>query len=360
VAQFGPLALLSECPYGVPNDMGILWGGTCHYCDQLFLRPEVVKTKGRSRKEHLVSVCKALSAIGAPLVLLQLVYLLCTNSRFSDIPVDSVEYFAGQKAFTKAVLADGRLGIAFEIKDDPEFNDLLSAPGFSYALLLAYKVRLGGQAVAAPVCSTWVWICQGTAGRTKVFPLGNEKHACVREANIMVSRTVLLLLVLAARGTFWVLEQPKGSLMEYHPRFQWLLRTLELFKKHITMKDFGKSSEKGTWLWTQHECINDIDNFHQPYTGELLKLTTAFTDKHGKVKYNGNKAQLKDSAAYPDAFGQALVSVFHKNEHDIKQRALTLKRNSDFKEMPHIFKTESGTDVWSDAMLQPIFKYLRK
>ena len=43
---------------------------------------------------------------------------------------------------------------------------------------------------------------------------GDESRRSVRDANIMVSRCVLLLFLVVARGGTFVLENPKGSLLE--------------------------------------------------------------------------------------------------------------------------------------------------
>ena len=48
----------------------------------------------------------------------------------------------------------------------------------------------------------------------------------LRAQTLPLRRTVLLiLLTVATNGTF-VLEQPSGSLVEYFPRFRWLLQQL--------------------------------------------------------------------------------------------------------------------------------------
>ena len=60
----------------------------------------------------------------------------------------------------------------------------------------------------------------------------------VREANVMVSRVVLLLILVGALGKFWMLEQPSGSMMVNHPRFQELLGSQKVYKKLIHMKDW--------------------------------------------------------------------------------------------------------------------------
>ena len=61
---------------------------------------------------------------------------------------------------------------------------------------------------------------------------------------------MLLIYICAALQVWWILEQPKGSLMEYHPLFQQVLRVTDVFKLFTRMRDFGHGSEKPTWLYS--------------------------------------------------------------------------------------------------------------
>ena len=66
----------------------------------------------------------------------------------------------------------------------------------------------------------------------------------------MASRVVLLILLCAARGINWVLEQPQGSVLEAHPSMQYLFRVVRTFQKSVRMGDFGADSQKSTWLYS--------------------------------------------------------------------------------------------------------------
>ena len=71
-------------------------------------------------------------------------------------------------------------------------------------------------------CSTWVSISRPTTLRSFFDPLGRQDLPSVAEANIMVARSALvILLVLALNGTFMV-EQPATSILWRHPRMQWI------------------------------------------------------------------------------------------------------------------------------------------
>ena len=63
-----------------------------------------------------------------------------------------------------------------------------------------------------------------TAGRD-IFNnfLGNEGYDFVYTGNLLCSRLCLCLIVCFVRGCRWIVEQPEGSSLASHPRFQWIL-----------------------------------------------------------------------------------------------------------------------------------------
>lgn len=57
----------------------------------------------------------------------------------------------------------------------------------------------------------------GSTLRTKSNPLGRADSQKVKDGNLLCSRALILMLIAAAKGVFWCLEQPSSSTMEYHP-----------------------------------------------------------------------------------------------------------------------------------------------
>ena len=53
--------------------------------------------------------------------------------------------------------------------------------------------------------------------------LGNQGFTFVQMGNILCSRVVLMLFLCSCKGCRWVVEQPEGSSLSSHPRFQELL-----------------------------------------------------------------------------------------------------------------------------------------
>ncbi|CAK0875171.1 unnamed protein product [Prorocentrum cordatum] len=124
----------------------------------------------------------------------------------------------------------------YDIDIDDRFMDILSPLGFAHLIALAVALEEKGLNSNAPVCSSWVWVNRNTAGRRVDRPLGDETQRYVRQANCMVERCILLILLLMSKGVFFVLEQPRGSSMRFHPRFQWMLQ-----KHKIWMVSFNMS-----------------------------------------------------------------------------------------------------------------------
>ncbi len=189
------------------------------------------KRKHRNRRRvkcDLMLQLWMLAQIGAPSVAMQLTFWMLMHAMTQGNVIDMVEYFAGHMAVTLAALKAGRVAVPFELENDAVYNDFLGVDGYIHAWNLGLCVIPGGGALGAPVCSTWVPINVGTSGRSSYRPCGNWWYQATADANVMVSRMVLLLYLFTAKGVFWILEQPKGSLMEHHPRLKKFIRMIEM------------------------------------------------------------------------------------------------------------------------------------
>ncbi len=126
-----------------------------------------------------------------------------------------------------------------------------------FALAIRYVLRLhwGSLVWLAPVCGSWVFVSRSSTGRCKAFPMGRGGSNSVRIGNLMVSRLVLLLHLLKAKGCMWVVEQPASSLLYLHTRFQDWLKHSDVFRIHMDMGAFGHPTQKPTHLYSSHEFI---------------------------------------------------------------------------------------------------------
>ncbi len=81
-------------------------------------------------------------------------------------------------------------------------------------------------------------------------PLGDCTSEAVRGGDTMVARCCILIFLAAARGIFWVVEQPRGSLLDQHPCFQRTMQVIDMWRKHIKMINYGAGTETATWLYS--------------------------------------------------------------------------------------------------------------
>ena len=90
----------------------------------------------------------------------------------------------------------------------------------------------------------------GSTLRTRANPLGRHDSEAVRQGNLLCCRALVLVLLMAAKGIFWTLEQPSSSTMEWHPLFQRLLRLLTIRRLTFKMSQFGAPTPKRTILYS--------------------------------------------------------------------------------------------------------------
>ncbi len=105
---------------------------------------------------------------------------------------------------------------------------------------------------------------RGSTGRTLANPLGWTSAPSVQCGNLMVSRCAVLLLLASCKGIWWILEQPRGSLLEHHPLMQQVFRRVRVWRQHVRMIEFAASTDKGTWLYSS--TFNEY--------GQVLELFT--------------------------------------------------------------------------------------
>ena len=324
-------------------------------------------SKGTTSKAKF-TVC-AIAKLGAPLVLLRLVWLTLTNALINmDKGVDAVEYFAGMKAVTKGYLPAGYSCCSFEKNDAWDAQDFCSDNGFALAVLLALKVEPAGAALAAPVCSSWIVLNVGTSGRAPHRPLGNAWLPYVAEANMMITRLVLLLLIFSSKSVWWVVEQPCNSMMQHHPRWQWLMRTMVVYRHSMKMLDFNAPSSKPHWLYSNKPWVAEID-LYKPTPRSIaiqpvVEMTKSKYTVDGKRSFSGGK-DMKSSQQYPPAFGHAVASVYTNHRAELKMSADNenhttekfIKTCGDYV-MAKVTHSDDavGLGAWHDAKLEGVMK----
>jgi hypothetical protein len=115
----------------------------------------------------------------APMIIQQLAAMTLYHPKFDvRVPgcVDFNEYFAGKKRTTVQHERDGQVAVPYDIDYDDHFMNINDDMGFLVALYLALSGRIGGSALLAVVCSTWVFMNMGTSGRSRLLPLGRRDY----------------------------------------------------------------------------------------------------------------------------------------------------------------------------------------
>jgi len=66
----------------------------------------------------------------------------------------------------------------------------------------------------------------------------------------MVARVAILLLLASSKSIWWILEQPRGSLLEHRPLMEQVFARIRTWRQHIRMGDYAADTDKGTWLYS--------------------------------------------------------------------------------------------------------------
>ena len=142
-----------------------------------------------------------------------------------------------------------------------------------YICLVIYVVFLGTRkgtcSIVGPILFCFERVCvlhalslslrsRGSTLRSKSRPLGRPDSLKVQEGNVMTARVMVLCVLAAATASWWVVEQPSSSIMEYHPTFQKTLALLRGVRKlSICMANYGGESRKGTYLYSSIFACNE-------------------------------------------------------------------------------------------------------
>jgi hypothetical protein len=135
------------------------------------------------------------------------------------------------------------------------------------------------------------------SGRSYIRPLGFESVPWVSSANIMISRVVLLMMLVCAMQSTFILEQPRGSLLRRHPRYvafahkQKLLKS-PLFDLGINLGSFFAPSQKPLTLSSNNSMF-------------LQRLW-----EHRPMKFLQRRAMLLRCDLWPALFMHACVITF--------------------------------------------------
>ena len=207
------------------------------------------------------------------------------------------------------------------LKNDGLDQDVLTDVGLERLLLLLARCRRGALIWLAIPCSSWVWIGWANSGRSGRWPTGNDSLQYTALHNNIAEVSAHIESWATTLGLQFVIEQPLTSvLFDYWP-------VRRVFARHhekrisLSLQSFGAQSQKMLELWGTTLWLHDLQQYAQwlrnyiPPAAETLCLKSVST-VNGRPCITGKKQKLKDSSAYPHAFG---VAVAHRHKKHMQQ-----------------------------------------
>ena len=218
-------------------------------------------------------------------------------------------------------------GTSLDYLLDPHNMDILSPSGWASHIQACLAIVVFGLCFMAPPCSSFVWMSVGTTKRSTKKPKGNCKLECVRNANEIVRRTVVLMKLCTFRRVQWVVEQPMTSSLWHLPcvanffKSEPMIHNLPLRRCFLWMGAFATADDKykipkPTVLYGISPMLQKLQTEKPaPMGGSIIVRTTMkWVIVNGKKKrvwrISGHHKLMKASAAYPRAFCDTVAFRF--------------------------------------------------
>ena len=203
-----------------------------------------------------------------------------------------VEFFAGDAAWSRGLRLLGFTGVSFDARQTLD-HDFLTPVGFLLGLLAIMLLHKRGVVLAAPPCSSWVFMSRSSTGRhLDIMGCGS---ALVEAQNALVARLVYALILCIKRGIYWIVEQPASSILFEHPRWR-----------------EGHGVGSAPYLGHMERRLTSADRACVQNNGHRLVTADTYVDKQGQKRCNGHRHDLKSTQAYDMGFGSA-HALLYKN-----------------------------------------------
>lgn len=299
----------------------------------------------------------AVRSLPWPLVLL--VLLIEFTPQFDKArTLDFSEMFAGVATVSRACKTLQLRGHTQDVLLHSSMN-ILGCAGFALCLASCLRLRAGGLLPMGPVCSSWVWLCRRSSGRSFANPAGQVDADWVAGANVMIGRVVLLVALANARCVRVLVEQPGSSLMRRHPRWLWCLDegVVALWEYRFSMAAFGAPTMKPTVVYSNdRELLVLLSHKAAAFDRRAFRdqprphTTTVCARADGSKAVTGVKTQLKQSQAYPEDFGRFLAS--HTASSSSSAQPGPINVDSTDADMMEAFTASvlRSDDAWADAL----------
>ena len=211
------------------------------------------------------------------------------------------------------------LGVGLDLSISSTHN-ILEDKGFSLFMQAFLELVPMAIAVIGLPCSTFVFVSRGTTERKAENEwLGNEDVACVKAANIIAHRMVLLCKLLTLRLVQYMIEQPMTSCffkMQCFRTFYALKPNLgrhglRLRRKFVWLGHWGHHIPKPTVLWGCARALKHLvckkpkskpgasDSVVRRGSLKWIKANGKWIQRR---RVSGIPGKLKQSQVYPRAF----------------------------------------------------------
>ena len=253
---------------------------------------------------------RALHRLGAPPILFWLLAVLLRMLGPRSLDLDCVEWYSGIGEVHAAMQRRFFASLPYDVIHDDNYQDMTTAWGFITALEWARRMTFFGFSPFGTVCSSWVWVCRSTTGRSVGNVLGDENVHSVKQGNLMVARMMFLYMLLAAKRVAFVLEQPSSSMMANHPK----VAERGLHSIHTWMACFGAPTAKPSRLYSNEPIV--IDKMKRSMTKSIRENCSSkgvTTVKKGvgvlSNQVTGGKL-LKETQCYTREYAEALTESY--------------------------------------------------
>ena len=244
-----------------------------------------------------------------------------------DRDLDVVDLFCGRAAIHRAAASQGLTSVSFDKSRIPgttdsgladETEDMSTLEGFMRALRLVLRLRRGGLLVMGPPCSSFVMLNTVNCKRNSANNYrGDEGYQPVQLGNLLATATAFLMTLAAVRHVEVVVENPPGSTIWKFPQ---LKRVLDVFVQRSVVtprcawsrEAFGQRMLKYFKFFATGAWITSIYRKCLCPGRKHFKLTWAKWNR-GRLTFTGKRLALRQSAAYPDALGQAIICAWRNH-----------------------------------------------
>ena len=239
--------------------------------------------------------------------------------RVVDRNITFVELFAGEANWSCGMRSLSYEGVSIDARRNYA-HDFLTPAGFMATLSAVLRIRPGGVFWAGPPCSTWVFMSRHSTGRDKDVRGNWESSPYVASQNALVSRLLVILRLCMARGVYYIIEQPRSSIMFEYPPFAKFLQKHPARTCHTEMGAFGMKAEKDTILKGTAPYISELERRLNSQERKRLRLDASKTKTsvEGENCLGGKTRRgtpdLKATQAYPLEFGCAHALKFQAHD----------------------------------------------